>query len=236
MFALEALCSQYQPGRLFSNDLIDIAQARALLELVKQLPFSFGPECKNKFAAERQRWYLWWVHNRTGDGDGFQRGNETHVNLVCNSMWPGPERWNMLCKFKYIQKRKICKMFKNCLSHSEARTPWTVAICTLCSTHGGFSFLHFLRRHQMFFATCPRDSKSWEDNLELGSKWNFCTWNLKGIIITKDTLYDMFECFKEDQDKVSTTGRGKKSDNICVAENKILDQMIIFSSGVRQSQ
>ena len=161
MFLLEGLCSQYQPGRLFAlfERPFDIPRALALLELLE--PFSFGPECRNKYVAERQRWYLWWVHNRRGDGDGFQRGNETHVNLVCNSMWPGPERWNMLCKFKYIQKRKICKMFKNCLSHSEARTPWTVAICTFCSTHGGLSLLQFLRRHQIFLPpVSPTDSQS----------------------------------------------------------------------------
>ena len=56
----------------------------------------------------------------------------------------------------------------------------------------------------------PRDSKSREDNLELGSKVIFCTWNLEEISITKDTLYDMFECFKQAHDKVSTTERGKK--------------------------
>ena len=145
MFALEGLCSQYQPGRLFAllERPFDIALALALLKLLKQLLFSFGPECMNKYVAKRQRWYLWWVHNRTGDGDGFQRGNETHVNLVCNSMWAGPERWNMLCKFKYIQKIKIWRVFNNCLSHLEARTPWTVAICTFCSTQGDFHFCIF---------------------------------------------------------------------------------------------
>ena len=146
MVPLESLRSQYEPWRLFAlfERPFDIPRALALLELLE--PFSFGPGCRNKYVAERQRWYLWWVHNRTGDGDGFQRGNETHVNLVCNSIWVGPERWNMLCKFKYIQKRKICKMFKNCLSHSEARTPWTVAIYTFCSTHGEFIFVAFFEK------------------------------------------------------------------------------------------
>ena len=57
MFALEGLCSQYQPGQLFAlfERPFDIAQALALLELLKQLLFSFGPECRNKYVAKRQR-------------------------------------------------------------------------------------------------------------------------------------------------------------------------------------
>ena len=55
MFALEGLCSQYQPGRLFAlfERPFDIAQAFALLELLQHLLFYFGPECKNKYAAKR---------------------------------------------------------------------------------------------------------------------------------------------------------------------------------------
>ena len=55
MVPLESLRSQYQPGRLFAlfERPFDIAQALALLELLE--PFSFGPECKNKYVAERQR-------------------------------------------------------------------------------------------------------------------------------------------------------------------------------------